>query len=84
MYFDAHPLRVIPGLVEDMVAVATHALAAEQRREAEALGHLGLGDDVVAAFRLPNNKLADLRRVVNAESRDEKQKGRNIPVALCP
>lgn len=62
----SHPGRVdrllpIPRLVEDVVAVSTHTLAAEQGRETAANGdHLLWDTHLIFGFGLANDELSNL------------------------
>jgi hypothetical protein len=50
----------IPRLIKDVIAMPPHTLAIKQRREAQTLGDLALGDNLVAALGLPDDESADL------------------------
>jgi hypothetical protein len=53
-------LSIIPWLVKDMISVSSDTLALEDGRQVQILRHLILRDDIIRAFRLSNNKFADL------------------------
>lgn len=47
-----------------MVSVSSDALSLENGREAQVLWHLIFGDDIVSAFRLTDDELADLETLL--------------------
>lgn len=51
-----------------MVSVSPDTLALEDGREAQILGHLILRDDIIRAFGLANDELADLKVTVSIVS----------------
>ena len=51
-----------------MITMPSHALATEQRREAQVLRHLVLRDHVVPAFGLAYDEFADLSHHVSTQS----------------
>lgn len=51
---------VVPRLVEDVVAMATHTFASEECREAQVLRYLVFRNDVVGTLWFAHNELADL------------------------
>jgi hypothetical protein len=53
-------LSIIPWLVKDMISVSSDTLSLEDGREVQILRHLILRDDIIRAFRLSNDKFADL------------------------
>ena len=56
-------LRKVPGLVKDVVAVASHPLASEQDWETLPFHYLRLRDLIVAPLSLPHEELSDLQYV---------------------
>lgn len=61
MLANAFRLSKIPRLVKDVVSMAANALASEHGWEAKAFCDFILGDEIVGAFGLANNKFSNLR-----------------------
>ena len=77
------PLRKVPRLVKHVIPVAAHAIAAEERWEAQSFRNFVLIDAILTACGLANDELADLAMVIMHRTKEGYQTYLDLRVRNC-